>query len=402
MALSYKSPGVYVEEVDTGPRPISAVGTSTAGFLGVAPDAGAEVGRAIAVNNWTEFCRRFAQDSIKSTDLSNAVYGFFLNGGSRCYVVNVGAGGAITGKKGGLEALDAIDEIAIIAAPGFTDLGSQTALLASAETLKDRIAVLDGPRTAEDMTELTTVALDAAPAGGDGGDGKATKPKGATAYRPRISDNGFGAFYFPWLVARDPFDPKQTVEVPPSGHIAGIYARTDAERGVHKAPANTVVRGATSLTQFVSAQDQESLNPAGVNCIRYFSREGIRVWGARTLAREESNWRYLNVRRLFSMIEESIGMGTRWVVFEPNDIVLWKALKRDVGAFLTLLWRQGAFAGTTPDQAFFVKCDEETNPPESVDDGRVTIIIGIAPVKPAEFVIFRIGQTDSGTTVETA
>lgn len=399
MALSYKSPGIYVEEVDTGPRSISAVGTSTAGFLGTAPDQGAEVGTAIAINNWSEFCRRFASSSTDSTDLSNAVYGFFLNGGSRCYVVNIGAGGTLTGKKGGLQALEAIDEIAIIAAPGYIDVASHGALIASAELLKDRIAVLDGPKSVDDTTALTVVALDGAPQA-DPGEGKPSKPKVAASYRP--AQSSWGAFYYPWIVARDPFDPTRTVTVPPSGHVAGIYARTDAERGVHKAPANTVVRGATSLTDFVTAQDQETLNPAGVNCIRYFSREGIRVWGARTLAEESSNWRYLSVRRLFAMIEESIGIGTRWVVFEPNDVVLWKALKRDVGAFLTLLWRQGAFAGATPEEAFFVKCDDETNPPESVNEGRVIVIVGIAPVKPAEFVIFRIGQTDSGTTVEAA
>jgi phage tail sheath protein FI len=399
MALDYNSPGIYVEEVDTGPRPISAVGTSTAGFLGVAPDAGAEVGKAIAVNNWSEFCRRFARDSTTSTDLSNAVYGFFLNGGSRCYVVNIGTGGTVAGNKGGLQALEAIDEIAIIAAPGYTDPGSHGALLASAELLKDRIAVLDGPKKVDDTAALIAYALDT-PASADAGEGKAPKPKPTAAYRPALSS--WGAFYYPWIVARDPFAPKQTVDVPPSGHMAGIYARTDAERGVHKAPANIVVRGATSLTAFVTAQDQQTLNPAGVNCIRFFSREGILVWGARTLERESSNWRYLSVRRLFAMIEESIGIGTRWVVFEPNDIVLWKALKRDVGAFLTLLWRQGAFAGSTPEEAFFVKCDEETNPSESINEGRVVVIVGIAPVKPAEFVIFRIGQTDSGTTVEAA
>jgi phage tail sheath protein FI len=144
------------------------------------------------------------------------------------------------------------------------------------------------------------------------------------------------------------------------------------------------------------------LNPVGVNCIRFFTREGVRVWGARTLAPSASNWRYLNVRRLFNMIEESIAISTRWVVFEPNAGPLWKDIQRDVGAFLTLLWRQGALAGSRPEDAFFVKCDAETNPPEVVDAGQVVVVIGIAPVKPAEFVIFRIGQTAVGSTVETA
>ena len=218
--------------------------------------------------------------------------------------------------------------------------------------------------------------------------------------RPRNSDRGFGAFYFPWIVVTDPFSPKETVAVPPSGHLAGIYARTDGTRGVHKAPANETVRGALDLTYRITQAEQGELNVLGVNCLRFFPTQGIRVWGARTLADSASEWRYLNVRRLFNMIEESIGQGTRWVVFEPNDMTLWKSIKRDVTAFLTLQWRQGALLGATPEEAFFVQCDEETNPPEVIDAGQVVTVIGIAPVKPAEFVIFRIGQSAAGTEIE--
>ncbi len=146
--------------------------------------------------------------------------------------------------------------------------------------------------------------------------------------------------------------------------------------------------------------EQEDLNPQGVNCIRFFSREGIRVWGARTLAASASEWRYINVRRLFNMVEESIAESTRWVVFEPNDRTLWKSIRRDIGAFLTRLWRQGALMGRTPEEAFYVKCDEETNPPDVIDAGQVVAEIGIAPVKPAEFVIFKIGQHAAGTILE--
>jgi uncharacterized protein len=159
---------------------------------------------------------------------------------------------------------------------------------------------------------------------------------------------------------------------------------------VHKAPANEIIRGALNVTYRVTRQEQEQLNPEGVNCIRLFPREGIRVYGARTVAASSSEWRYLNVRRLFNMIEESIARSTRWVVFEPNDRPLWKSIKRDVSAFLTLIWRQGALMGRTPEEAFFVQCDEETNPPEEVDAGRVVTVLGLAPVKPAEFVIFQI------------
>jgi phage tail sheath protein FI len=190
------------------------------------------------------------------------------------------------------------------------------------------------------------------------------------------------------------------VDVAPSGHIAGIWARTDATRGVHKAPANEIIRGALNVTQRLTSEDQGVLNPVGVNCIRYFPREGIRVWGARTLADASSEWRYLNVRRLFNMIEESIAEATRWIVFEPNDRTLWKSIRRDIGAFLTRVWRDGALMGRVPEEAFFVKCDEETNPPDSIDAGFVIAFIGIAPVKPAEFVVFRISQHAGGVEIE--
>ena len=152
----------------------------------------------------------------------------------------------------------------------------------------------------------------------------------------------------------------------------------------------------------ITKADQEVLNPAGVNCLRMFVRDGVMLWGARTLADSASEWRYLSVRRFFNMVEESIGRSTNWVVFEPNDRPLWKAIRRDVGAFLTLLWRQGALMGTTPEQAFFVKCDAETNTQDVIDAGQVVTLVGLAPVKPAEFVIFRIGQSAAGTTVEAA
>jgi phage tail sheath protein FI len=390
----YLSPGVFIEEQDTGARPIAAVATSTAGFVGTAPIAAAGRGEAIPVDNWGQFYKLFVGDKGKTTDLANAVQGFFANGGSRCYIANVGADDPIAP---GLEALNLIDEIAIIAAPGRTDQQSYAALLDAAETMKDRVAILDGPPTVDDIEQLTRAGM--VDSGGDGG-GSGKKQK--SGLRPRISDKGYGAFYFPWLRVADALDPKVIVSAPPSGHIAGLWAQTDATRGVHKAPANMAVRGALGLTKIVSRAEHDGLNKFGVNVIRYFSREGIRVWGARTLAGEDSNWKYLNVRRLFAMIEESIAISTRWVIFEPNDKPLWNDLKRDIGNFLRVIHSQGALAGEKPEQAFFVKCDAETNPPEIVDLGQVVVVIGIAPVKPAEFLIIRIGQSAAGTTVETA
>lgn len=391
---TYHSPGVYVEEVSTGTRPIEAVGTSTVGFIGVTPDADAHLNTIRWVNNWTQFLRDFAPEGKATTALANAVYGFFLNGGSRCCVVNIGKGSLAGGTKGqrqGLDLLEETDQVSIVAAPGFTDAISHDALLAHCEKLKNRVAILDGPPDTENIEALTKVALAPSSSG-------ARTTNELAGQRPRQSELGYGAFYFPWITTRNPLNPAEIINTPPSGHIAGIYARSDASRGVHKAPANELIRGAVNVSYRVTKEEQSCLNPHGVNCIRIFPNDGIRLYGARTLAPSSSEYRYINVRRLLNQIEESISRNTGWVVFEPNDRPLWKSITRDVTAFLTQLWRQGALMGRTPEEAFFVKCDEETNPPESIDAGEVITVIGVAPVKPAEFVIFRIGQgTGSGT-----
>lgn len=208
-------------------------------------------------------------------------------------------------------------------------------------------------------------------------------------------DSKYAALYYPWIKSFD-MASGQTRLVPPSGHIAGVWARSDSERGVHKAPANEVVRGAVDLEYQVTRGEQDLLNPIGVNCIRSFPGRGIRVWGARTLSSDPA-WRYLNIRRYFNYLEESILIGTQWVVFEPNDHNLWARIRRNISAFLVNEWRSGALFGRRAEEAFYVKCDEETNPPESVDVGRVVCEIGIAPVKPAEFVIFRLAQFSNGS-----
>ena len=404
MVMTYNAPGIYVEEVPGGARPIQAVGTSTAGFVGVAPKADAQLNQAFACNNWTQFRREFIVDATESTPLSHAVWGFFLNGGKRCFIVNVGTGGQVDGGgrgRTGLQLLAAIDEIAIVAAPGYTDAASYDAVLSHCENLKDRVAILDPPADVPDILALTRSATAASrrSRGAEEASGESTDVVGGAGVRPRQSDGGYGTFYFPWITVRDPMN-NELVDVAPSGHLAGIWARTDATRGVHKAPANEVVRGALNLTYRITREEQAELNMVGVNCIRLFTREGIRVWGARTLADGSSEWRYLSVRRLFNMIEESIGDSTNWIVFEPNDPTLWKNIRRDIGAFLTRLWRDGALMGRTAEEAFFVKCDEETNPTEVIDAGQVVTLIGVAPVKPAEFIIFRITQTSAGTEVE--
>lgn len=411
---NYMTPGVYVEEVSTGPRPIQAVGTSTAGFVGVAPDAAAHVNEVLAINNWTQFVREYAAKSQSSTPLSHAVFGFFMNGGLRCYVVNVGADGTLAGDKSGrkgIKLFEQVDEIAIVCAPGYTDPANYEDVLSHCESLKDRVAILDPPMDVKDIDLLKKVGTVPAPSDTpkpsrkpkDGAPPPPDSPPPdapAAGLKPRLSDGGYGCFYFPWIQVRDPLNPSKIVSVPPSGHLAGVFARTDSTRGVHKAPANEGIRGALGLNYQVTKAEQGDLNQLGVNCLRFFPREGIRIWGARTLADGASEWRYLNVRRLFNMIEQSIIQSTRWVVFEPNTLTLWKSIRRDISAFLMRMWRDGALMGATPEEAFFVQCDEETNPPESIDAGLVVAVIGIAPVKPAEFIVFRIGQHAGGAQVE--
>ena len=384
----YLTPGVYVEEVSTGARPIAAVGTTTAAFIGTA-SKDFRRGEPVQVVNWGEFRDRFMAEAPRATPFENAVAGFFLNGGSRAYVVNVAGVGDI---PAALERLAALDDVAMVAAPGLCDFSVADLLLTFCERQgSTSFAILDGPADSDDLGALTRVG--APPADGDRkGKADAGDKKAEAALRPRESERGYGAVYFPHIQIRDARDPSALVTIPPSGHIAGMFARNDTERGVHKAPANMVVRGALGLSRRLTDAEQGQLNPKSVNVIRFFTGRGTVLWGGRTLAAEASEWRYVPIRRFFTMVETSIKRGTDWVVFEPNDERLWKSIRRDVSSFLTLLWRQGALMGSTPEQAFFVKCDAETNTQDVIDAGRVVIEIGLAPVKPAEFVIFRIGH----------
>ncbi|MEU0899919.1 phage tail sheath family protein [Streptomyces massasporeus] len=287
-----------------------------------------------------------------------------------------------TAARSGLAGLEAIDDITMVAVPdlmsaytrGALDAEAvkavQLALIGHCETMGDRVAILD-------------------PLPGLGA-------QQARDWRQEYSgfDSKYAALYWPWVKVMDPVE-KRATTIPPSGHVAGVWARNDATRGVHKAPANEVLRGVLSPAVAVTKGEQSILNPIGVNCLRMFPGQGVRVWGARTLS-SDPEWRYLNVRRLFNYIEKSILDGTNWVVFEPNDRYLWEGVSRTVTAFLTRVWRSGALFGRSPAEAFFVRCDEENNPPENRDAGLLTIDIGIAPVKPAEFVVFRLSQYTPG------
>jgi hypothetical protein len=285
----------------------------------------------------------------------------------------------------GFAGLEAVDDVTMLCVPdlmavyqqGILDLEGvqavQGAMISHAELMGDRVAVLDAPPSL-DAQQVKQWRVDKA------------------GY-----DSKYAALYWPWIKVFDPVS-GQTVPIPPSGHVAGIWARNDDTRGVHKAPANEVVRGAISLELNLTKGEHDTLNPAGINCIRAFPGRGIRVWGARTLSSDDA-WRYVNVRRLFNFVEESIFEGTQWVVFEPNDQRLWGRVKRTINSFLLRIWRDGALFGATPEQAFFVKCDEENNPAEVRDAGQLIVDVGIAPVKPAEFVVFRIAQFSGGATV---
>jgi uncharacterized protein len=531
----YLSPGVYIQEVDSGPRPIEGVGTATAAFVGFA--AGGPVNQPVLVTNWTQYVNTFSSIEnggrrnpyVDGAYLPHSVYGFFLNGGGRCYVTRVTPPSA-NGHAGGSAAKKALQlpsrsskavaslsvsakedptsdiEIEIVpatpmplAAEGgegsapapdqgtFTlrlkmadvseeyenvSLGKGRAvrnvvetvnrasrlvmlqegqasgplaeripetgtyvLKASEEAILPTVKAADfsgdvaartgvhGLEVAEDVTMICCPDLMSAYESGsidrDGvksvqlamiahcermGDRIAVldplpdlSPQEVSKWRAEETnyDSKYAALYYPWIkVAGEDGQPKA---IPPSGHMAGIYARSDNERGVHKAPANEVIRGVLETATSVTKGEQDVLNPMGVNCIRSFTGRGVRVWGARTLSSDPA-WRYLNVRRLFNYIEKSLERGLQWVVFEPNDPNLWARVRRDVGAFLTGTWRDGMLFGLTPDQAFFVKCDEELNPQDVRDRGQLFIDIGLAPVKPAEFVIFRLSQWAGGGT----
>lgn len=332
--------------------------------------------------NFSQFKKYFGgfSTNVAQRNLAHAVYGFFNNGGTRCYVVR--ETGTATLATSALIKFEAVDEIALVAAPGLTDSSVRSAIVTHCKVnTTDRFAILDSAETVETAGDLNLTLLD---------------PSNPANVLPANSD--YAAFYFPWLEVFDPAtkiqNPKGTgsIFVPPSGHMAGVYARVDTSRGVHKAPANEVPMGALGLKYNISKAQQDGLNPQGVNCIRDMNGN-IRVWGARTIGGDKNGeWKYINVRRLFLFLRESIDEGTQWVVFEPNDMALWAKIRRNITAFLTNVWRSGALFGATPQEAFYVKCDEETNPPDVRDLGQVVTEIGVAVVKPAEFVIFRISQ----------
>ena len=329
-----------------------------------------EIGKAPRLcTSFGEFTKWFGGFSTDPghRNLVHAVYGFFNNGGTRCFVACIAGE---TELDAVLTKLAAIDEVSLVAAPGQTDAVVRDRLVTHCKvTTQDRFAILDSTETVSDFQ--------------------------VASIKPPNSD--YAALYFPWIKVLDPAtkmlkpDGDGMVYVPPSGHIAGIYARVDTNRGVHKAPANEPV-WARSASGQSARRSRMGSNPQGINCIRDLNGN-IRVWGARTIGGDANGeFRYVNVRRQLLFLRESIDEGLQWAVFEPNDLNLWAKITRNVSAFLTTQWRAGMLFGATPQEAFFVKCDAETNPPELREVGQVVTEIGVAVVKPAEFVIFRISQ----------
>lgn len=289
------------------------------------------------------------------------------------------AGGGSDHSATGLAALAEVDDIAIVAAPGSSALSTADAcqaardyLISHCENLRYRFAILSGPRDA-DSTTIRDIRAQ--------------------------HDSSYAGLYYPWVVVSDPnASGGATVELPPEGFMAGIYGRSDIQRGVHKAPANEVVRGALRFSRHIDKGTQDVLNPLGINCLRFFEGRGYRVWGARTMS-SDPEWKYINVRRLFIYLEHSIDNNTQWAVFEPNNHTLWLKIRLTIASFLTDVWRTGALLGTSADEAFFVRCDRSTMTQGDLDNGRLICLIGVAPTKPAEFVIFRIGQWTADASI---
>jgi uncharacterized protein len=279
------------------------------------------------------------------------------------------------GYEDALVRLLAMEDISIVAAPGLSDFdtiaaGVNQALIGHAEARRSyRIAVLDPP-SKQEISDVQGI-------------------------KSKI-DSKYAALYYPWVRVSNPLagtDPMQPTEIdlPPSGHVCGIYARSDVQRGVWKAPANETVTGALGVQRGVSYGEQELLNPLGINCIRALPNRGIRVWGARTIS-SDPEWKYVNIRRYFLYLESSIDRGTQWAVFEPNGEALWANVRTTISDFLYNEWVNGALLGANPKEAYFVRCDRSTMTQNDLDNGRLVCLIGVAAIKPAEFVIFRIGQ----------
>ncbi len=493
--MNYQSPGVYVEEVSSGSKPIAGVGTSTAAFIGLSDDG--PINKATLVTNWTQYVEKFG-GFHNNYFMAYAVYSFFAEGGTTCYIVrvqtegidevaaasvtipdtdsnllmtveasSVGFGGnnleiAIETATNGVEKAfnltvrnsktDTIlmfyenlsvlnvessvtDPVSIVIEVQ-DETTEESGVIVPAKRPENGIYALTGGSTSDDVDfkgdeaektgihaldevddinivaipdqpgdrEVISDALEycrirgdcffiADPPMGETVTGMMNFIEGSEEYQGAAFNSSFGAIYYPWIYISDPAT-GQKKAIPPSGLVAGTFAHTDSARGVHKAPAGTAeghLGSAIDIEAIITKGEHDILFRKKINVIRSFSSSGICIWGARTLS-DDSEWNYINVRRLFLYVEESIDKASQWIAFEPNEPALWGKVKRNISAFLKRVWQDGALFGSTPEEAFFIKIDEENNPPGKRDLGQLVIEIGMAPVKPAEFVIIRISQ----------
>jgi phage tail sheath protein FI len=391
MSSLYKSPGVHLESAGDRYLPLERVETGVTAFLGVTAEGPRN--EPTRVGSYEQYEKVFgAADSY----MTHALRGFFDNGGRTAYVVNVAPDGGLDptpddfiGQQGteprGLQALERIDDVDLVVAPdlmfhyrrsvGFQEpsdvLAVQRAMIDHCERLHDRFCLLD-PLPGHNLEE-------------------------AVEWRKRF-DSSHASFYFPWIKVRK--GEEVLAPIPPSGHIAGMIARNDRQEGVHRAPANQPLQGLVDVAERVRKRERDHAFDHRVNTLIAFPGRGIRIWGARTLSSDPA-FVQINVRRLFILVRKSVEKYAQWVVFEPNEPTLWKKIIRSVDVFLGDLWTVGALVGAAQDEAYYVKCDEETNPPEARDVGELICEIGISPVKPAEFIVVRIHQwtrerTDAG------
>ncbi len=369
-------PGNYVEESSLMAEPIEGVETGIVAFIG-----GTQQGPTLIptlVTSWEQFVEEFGglDYSSKGFFLPHAVDLFFKNQGQTAYIVRVTeeSPGDVSGRKKvayrtGLPCLESLNNVNLVAMPDTTDILDQQELIRHCEKMNYRFAIVDSPANPREV--------------GDAHDIKLQSVK-------LVSAKGYAAIYYPWLQVQDPRTKRIRV-VPPSGAVAGIYTRTDRQKGVNKAPTNEPVIGAVDTEVAVDQADQNDLNRIGINVIRKFTGRGMLVWGSRTTS-SDSIWKYIQIRRTVIYLEQSISKGTEWVVFEPNDDATWAETKRSVVEFLTRAWTDGMLLGTKPQEAFLVRCDRSTMTQADMDKGRLIIEVGVALTRPSEFVIFHIAH----------
>ncbi|OIO71885.1 MAG: hypothetical protein AUJ57_06475 [Zetaproteobacteria bacterium CG1_02_53_45] len=371
---NYLHPGVYVEEIPSGSKPIEGVGTSITAFVG--KGGGSSAAEPLLIHSWSDYEREYGAVDSDDDAMGLAVTNYYLNGGRDAYICLLASDADAAGYQSCFDGpLRKIQDISIIVLPGvvWDSSDEQTKLghaISHCSTMKNRMVLVDLPNDAlSSASDVEALAL---------------------------TSSAYAASYYPWIKVSSPETENSTVSVPPSSCAAGMWSKIDGKRGVWKAPAGmeTGLTGVAGLEQIVDNADQDQLNPKGINCIRSMPGAGPVLWGARTLATTaQPEWKYIPVRRTAMMIEQSIYNGIQWAVFEPNKHTLWASLRANISSFMNGLFRAGAFQGEKASDAYFVRCGlGDTMTQGDIDAGQVIVVVGFAPLKPAEFVIVRIQQ----------